>query len=80
MKRMATVLAALGTAVIFQAATQAVSAAVVKITPLGGVDGKFCILDRAMVFEDPDGTRLLYDPGFTVAGRKIPDWAKLTRS
>ena len=33
-----------------------------------------------MVFEYPDGTRLLYDPGFTVAGRKIPDWAKLTRS
>ena len=58
MKRMATVLAALGTAVIFQAATQAISAAVVRITPLGGADGEFCILDRTMVFEDPDGTHL----------------------
>ena len=74
---MATVLAALGTAVIFQAATQAVSAAVVKITSLGGVDGEFCILDRAMVFEYLDGTRLLYDPGFTVAGAQDPRSGKI---
>jgi L-ascorbate metabolism protein UlaG (beta-lactamase superfamily) len=40
----------------------------VKVTPLGGVDGEFCTLDRALVFEDPSGTRILYDPGFTVAG------------
>ncbi len=70
MKRMATVLAALGTAVIFQAATQAISAAVVKITPLGGVDGEFCILDRAMVFEDPDGTRLLTIPDLPSPGAR----------
>jgi len=40
----------------------------VKVTPLGGIDGEFCIFDRALVFEDPNGTRILYDPGFTVAG------------
>lgn len=40
----------------------------VKITPLGAHKGEFCHLDRAMVLEDPDGTRILYDPGRTVAG------------
>ncbi len=40
----------------------------VKITPLGSMEGEFCQLDRAMILEDPDGTRLLYDPGRTVAG------------
>ena len=81
MKRIAIILAAMGAtiaaAVTFQAATQAASAADVKITPLGVVDGEFCILDRAMVFEDPDGTRLLYDPGFTVAGAQDPRLGKI---
>jgi L-ascorbate metabolism protein UlaG (beta-lactamase superfamily) len=40
----------------------------VKITPLGSHEGEFCRVDRAMVFEDPDGTRLLYDAGRTVRG------------
>jgi L-ascorbate metabolism protein UlaG (beta-lactamase superfamily) len=40
----------------------------VKITPLGSQEGEFCQLDRALILEDPDGTRLLYDPGRTVAG------------
>ncbi len=44
----------------------------VKITPLGSHDGEFCRLDRAMVFEDPDGTRILYDAGRTVAGAEDP--------
>jgi len=44
----------------------------VKVTPLGGIDGEFCIFDRALVFEDPNGTRILYDPGFTVAGAEDP--------
>lgn len=47
-----------------------VIAANVKITPLGSHDGEFCSRDRAMVLEDPDGTRLLYDPGQTVAGAR----------
>lgn len=45
-----------------------VTAANVKVTPLGSHDGEFCGRDRALVFEDPDGTRLLYDAGQTVAG------------
>lgn len=47
---------------------QSAIAADVKITPLGSMEGEFCQLDRAMILEDPDGTRLLYDPGRTVAG------------
>lgn len=49
----------------------------VKITPLGSHDGEFCRLDRAMVLEDPDGTRLLYDPGRTVAGAEDPRLGKI---
>lgn len=44
----------------------------VKVTPLGGIDGEFCPQDRALVFEDPNGTRILYDPGRTVAGATDP--------
>ena len=40
----------------------------VKVTPLGSHDGEFCSRDRALVFEDPNGTRILYDAGRTVAG------------
>lgn len=43
-------------------------AANVKIIPLGSHDGEFCSRDRALLFEDPQGTRLLYDAGRTVAG------------
>lgn len=49
----------------------------VKITPLGSVNGEFCQLDRAMLFEDPDGTRILYDPGRTVAGADDPRLGKI---
>ncbi|MEZ5739334.1 MAG: MBL fold metallo-hydrolase [Burkholderiaceae bacterium] len=48
----------------------------VQVTPLGSHDGEFCPFDRAMVFEDPDGTRILYDAGRTVAG---PDDPRLGR-
>ena len=44
----------------------------VKVTPLGSHDGEFCPLDRAMIFEDPDGTRILYDAGRTVRGPDDP--------
>jgi len=50
---------------------------VVKVTPLGGIDGEFCAQDRALVFEDPDGTRVLYDPGHTVAGGADPRLGKI---
>lgn len=51
-------------------------AANVKITPLGSHDGELCVQDRAMIFEDPDGTRVLYDVGRTVTG---PDDPRLGR-
>ena len=47
-------------------------AATVKVTPLGSHDGEFCRFDRALLFEDPSGTRLLYDAGRTVAGADDP--------
>lgn len=53
-------------------ATAAAADGVVKITPLGGQEGEFCRLDRALVFEDPTGTRILYDAGRTVAGPDDP--------
>src|SRR5262245_50484377 len=40
----------------------------VKITPLGSHDGEFCANDRALLFEDPTGLRILYDPGRSIAG------------
>ena len=40
----------------------------VRVTPLGSRTGDFCALDRALLFEDPTGVRILYDPGNTVAG------------
>lgn len=52
-------------------------AANVKVTPLGSHDGEFCKFDRAMVFEDPDGTRILYDAGRTVAGKDDPRLGKI---
>jgi glyoxylase-like metal-dependent hydrolase (beta-lactamase superfamily II) len=56
---------------------QAALAANVKVTPLGGQDGEFCPQDRALIFEDPNGTRLLYDPGRTVAGPNDPRLGKI---
>src|SRR6516162_7807382 len=44
----------------------------VKITPLGQRTGEFCFLDRALLFEDPTGVRILYDPGNTIAGGSDP--------
>jgi L-ascorbate metabolism protein UlaG (beta-lactamase superfamily) len=52
-------------------------AANVKVTPLGGQEGEFCPQDRALIFEDPNGTRLLYDPGRTVAGADDPRLGKI---
>ena len=56
---------------------QTAFAADVKITPLGSQEGEFCQLDRALVLEDPDGTRLLYDPGRTIAGADDPRLGKI---
>lgn len=53
---------------VLLAVTQSAMGANVTVTPIGSNKGEFCQLDRAMLFEDPDGTRILYDPGRTVAG------------
>ena len=42
------------------------SAGLVRVTPLGSHTGELCRNDRAMLFEDPSGIRILYDPGRTV--------------
>jgi L-ascorbate metabolism protein UlaG (beta-lactamase superfamily) len=63
-------------AAVAVAAAQSVAAENVKITPLGSHDGEFCRFDRALILEDPDGTRILYDAGRTVAG---PDDPRLGR-
>ena len=49
----------------------------VKVIPLGSHDGEFCRFDRAMLFEDPNGTRVLYDAGRTVAGAGDPRLGKV---
>jgi len=69
--RIATV-GAVGALLAFPALAQTV-----KVTPLGGIDGEFCPQDRALVFEDPNGTRILYDPGRTVAGADDPRLGKI---
>ncbi|MEX0808595.1 MAG: MBL fold metallo-hydrolase [Dongiaceae bacterium] len=50
----------------------ATAADLVLVTSLGGQEGEFCAMDRAFVFEDPNGTRILYDVGRTVAGADDP--------
>lgn len=67
--------AAIGCVAVFLA--QPVLAANVKITPLGGQEGEFCPFDRALIFEDPNGTRILYDAGRTVAGADDPRLGKI---
>jgi L-ascorbate metabolism protein UlaG (beta-lactamase superfamily) len=74
-KRLAVCIAALGC--LASLAAQPALAANVKVTPLGSHDGEFCPQDRALVFEDPSGTRILYDPGRTVAGPNDPRLGKI---
>ena len=72
MKRISAVVALLAGMVALGAGAETV-----KILPLGSHDGEFCARDRAMVFEDPDGTRILYDAGFTVRGADDPRLGKI---
>jgi L-ascorbate metabolism protein UlaG (beta-lactamase superfamily) len=44
----------------------------VKITPIGSHPGELCANDRAIIFEDPTGVRLLYDVGHTLTGADDP--------
>jgi len=44
----------------------------VKVTPLGTHPGELCNRDRATIFEDPTGVRILYDAGQSVMGGEDP--------
>lgn len=44
----------------------------VTITPLGSQTGEFCVGDRALLFVDPTGVRVLMAPGRTVKGSTDP--------
>lgn len=59
-------------AVLLGSCSAAAQTADVRITPLGSHDGEFCARDRALVLEDPNGLRILYDAGRTVAGADDP--------
>ncbi len=76
MKRISLVLAAAAVGLTGMAMQPAWSQTV-KITPIGSHDGEFCRRDRAMLFEAPDGKRILFDPGFTVAGAGDPRLGKI---
>ena len=44
----------------------------VKITPVGSHPGELCANDRATIFEDPTGVRILYDVAQNVTGADDP--------
>ena len=44
----------------------------VKITPLGSHEGELCANDRATLFEDPTGVRIVYDVGHNLTGADDP--------
>ena len=76
MQKIVLALSALAVAAL-SVTTQPATAQSVKVTPLGSHDGEFCRRDRAMLFEDPDGTRIVYDVGRTVAGPDDPRLGKI---
>ena len=56
---------------IVLAVASAAGAQTVKVTPLGSHAGELCANDRALLFEDPTGVRILYDVGRSVAGADV---------
>jgi L-ascorbate metabolism protein UlaG (beta-lactamase superfamily) len=64
-------------AALFLGAALPAAAQNVKITPLGSHDGELCRFDRALIFEDPDGTRIIYDVGQTVRGGNDPRLSRI---
>ena len=44
----------------------------VSVTPIGSHAGELCANDRAIVFEDPSGVRLLYDPAHNLTAGNDP--------
>lgn len=61
-----------GVACAFALASSAGLAQSVKITPLGSHAGELCAQDRATLFADPTGVRILYDAGRSVTGSDDP--------
>src|SRR5262245_4658688 len=59
-------------ALAFMAAGSIAFAQNVKVTPLGSHAGELCSRDRATIFEDPTGVRILYDAGESVMGADDP--------
>lgn len=64
-------------AVALTAASFASWAQNVKIVPLGSHAGELCGRDRATIFEDPTGLRILYDAGQSVTGADDPRLGKI---
>src|SRR3989440_3829901 len=56
----------------FAVAAGLASAQNVKVTPLGTHTGELCNRDRATLFEDPTGVRILYDAGQSLTGADDP--------
>jgi hypothetical protein len=63
---------ALATALMLAGAATISWAQNVKITPLGTHPGELCDRDRATIFEDPTGVRLIYDVGQSTTGADDP--------
>lgn len=59
-------------AIVLALAASSALAQNVKITPIGSHPGELCANDRAILFEDPSGIRLLYDPAHNVTGGDDP--------
>ena len=77
MRKLSITFAAIAAAALLTVSAAPGWAQTVKVTPLGSHDGEFCRNDRAMIFEDPDGTRILYDAGRTVRGATDPRLGKI---
>jgi L-ascorbate metabolism protein UlaG (beta-lactamase superfamily) len=69
---MKTFAATAGLAVSLALGAAGAAAQTVKVTPLGSHNGELCGRDRATIFEDPTGVRLLYDAGHSVLGANDP--------
>jgi Beta-lactamase superfamily domain len=61
----------------FFVAASVASAQNVKVTPLGSHAGELCARDRATIFEDPTGVRILDDAGQSVMGATDPGLGKI---
>ena len=59
-------------ALLLSLATVPALAQTVKVTPVGSHAGELCANDRAIIFEDPTGLRILYDAAHNVTGGDDP--------